>query len=130
MAVHAFVVSVRLNRLYARPAPCTVMMRAPIEKSVRWSGLCSLRFRLHCANALPAATSIVSCGPRSSSEAKSTAYDTDIVDPLVVSGSVTLRAALAVARASSARKRSGCSKAACGRPMNNRPAPTTITAVT
>ena len=63
--------------------------------SVRWSGLRSLLFRWHWLNALPAATSIVSCGPRSSSDAKSTAYDTDIVEPLVVSGSVTLSAAVA-----------------------------------
>ena len=47
-------------------------------------------FRWHWLNALPAATSIVSCGPSSSSDAKSTAYDTDIVEPLVVSGSVDL----------------------------------------
>ena len=54
--------------------------------SVRYSGLRSFLFRWHWLNALPAATSIVSCGPSSSSDAKSTAYDTDIVDPLVVSG--------------------------------------------
>jgi len=41
--------------------------------NVRWIGLRSLLFRWHWLNALPAATSIVSCGPSSSSDAKSTA---------------------------------------------------------
>src|SRR5437867_2876798 len=47
---------------------------------------------VHWLQALAAATSIVSLAPRSSSEAKSTAYDTDIVEPLLVSGSVTFSA--------------------------------------
>ena len=54
--------------------------------NVRYSGFCSLLFRWHWLNALPAATSIVLCGPSSRSDAKSTAYETDIVEPLVVSG--------------------------------------------
>src|SRR5262249_42623447 len=47
---------------------------------------------VHCAHALTAATIIVSSAPSSSSAAKSTAYDTDIVDPLVASGSLTFNA--------------------------------------
>ena len=47
-------------------------------------------FKWHWLNALPAATSIVLCGPSRRSDAKSTAYDTDRVDPLVVSGRYTL----------------------------------------
>src|SRR5439155_27364554 len=43
-------------------------------------------------NALAAATSIVSSAPSNSSAAKSTAYDTDIVEPLDASGRLTLRA--------------------------------------
>ena len=80
----------------ASPAPWTVTTSDAMLNSVRYSGLRSrLLFRWHWANALAAATTIVSCGPSSSSDAKSTAYDTDIVDPLVVSGSVTFRAAAA-----------------------------------
>ena len=46
---------------------------------------------VHWLHALTAATIIVSFGPSSSSDAKSTAYETDIVDPLRASGSVTLK---------------------------------------
>src|SRR5262245_21094394 len=47
---------------------------------------------VHCAQVLTAATSIVSFAPSNSSAAKSTAYDTDIVELLLASGSVTLSA--------------------------------------
>src|SRR5438552_5353538 len=47
---------------------------------------------VHWLQALTAATIIVSFAPSSNSAAKSTAYDTDIVDPLVASGSLILRA--------------------------------------
>src|SRR6185436_10097737 len=48
--------------------------------------------KVHCAQALAAATTIVSLAPSSSSAAKSTAYDTDIVEPLVASGRLTFSA--------------------------------------
>ena len=70
----------------ASPDPWTVITSDATLNSVRCSGLRSLLLKWHWLNALPAATSMVSCGPSSSSDAKSTAYDTDIVDPLVVSG--------------------------------------------
>ena len=60
-------------------------------KSVRWSGLRSLIRKVHWLNALTAATIIVSFGPSRSSDAKSTAYDTDIVDDLRASGRLTLK---------------------------------------
>src|SRR5262249_50521960 len=47
---------------------------------------------VHWLQALTAATIIVSLAPSSRSDAKSTAYDTDIVDPLVASGSLTFSA--------------------------------------
>ncbi len=59
--------------------------------SVRWIGLRSLIRKVHWLNALAAATSIVSFGPRSSSDAKSTAYDTDIVEDRRASGRFTLK---------------------------------------
>ena len=59
---------------------------------VRWIGLRSLMRNVHWLNALAAATSIVSFGPSSSSEAKSTAYETDIVEPPDASGRLTFSA--------------------------------------
>src|SRR5689334_7526190 len=75
---------------------------------VRYTGFCSLLFKWHWQYALATATTIVACGPSSSSAAKSTAYDTDIVEPLVVIGSVTLSAAEADAMATSATNSTGC----------------------
>src|SRR5574339_1314232 len=60
--------------------------------SVRYSGARFSTRNVHWLHALAAATSIVESAPSSSSEAKSTAYETDIVDPAVASGSVTLNA--------------------------------------
>src|SRR5438128_1014097 len=59
--------------------------------SVRWMGFRSLMRNVHWLNALAAATTIVSFGPRRSSEAKSTAYDTDIVEDRRASGRFTLK---------------------------------------
>jgi hypothetical protein len=47
---------------------------------------------VHWLHALVTATSIVSLGPSNSSAAKSTAYETDIVEPLLASGRLTLKA--------------------------------------
>src|SRR5579864_2847427 len=77
----------------ARPAAWTVRTSDDMLNSVRCSGLRSLLFKWHWLKALLAATIMVSSGPRSSSDAKSTAYDTDMVDPLDVSGSDTFIAA-------------------------------------
>src|SRR6185437_16132975 len=60
-------------------------------KSVRCSGLRSLIRNVHWLNALTAATIIVSFGPSSSSDAKSTAYDTDMVEDRRASGRLTLK---------------------------------------
>src|SRR5215831_18518227 len=61
-------------------------------KSVRYGGVLDSTRNVHWLHALAAATSIVSSAPSRSSAAKSTAYDTDIVEPLLASGSVTLNA--------------------------------------
>src|SRR5476649_807660 len=60
--------------------------------AVRYGAERALVRKVHWLHALAAATSIVSFAPRSSSAAKSTAYDTDIVDPLEASGRLTLSA--------------------------------------
>ena len=56
------------------------MTRQHMLKSVRYGGLRSLMRNVHWLHALAAATIIVSFGPSSSSDAKSTAYETDIVE--------------------------------------------------
>src|SRR5688572_3854709 len=60
--------------------------------SVRYSGFFDFIRNVHWLHALVTATSIVSWGPSNSSDAKSTAYDTDIVEPLLASGRLTLNA--------------------------------------
>ena len=75
--------------------------------SVRWIGLRSLIRNVHWLNALAAATIIVSFGPSRSSDAKSTAYDTDIVDERRASGRLTLNTDVTDDRSSSVRKSSG-----------------------
>ncbi|MGC4084252.1 MAG: hypothetical protein QM736_19620 [Vicinamibacterales bacterium] len=91
----------------ATPAPATVTTRVAMLKSVRCSGCASRLLRTHWLNALAAATSRVWSHPRSSSDAKSIAYDTDIVDTLVVSGSVIFMAALADESTNSVAKSQG-----------------------
>src|SRR5262249_46293091 len=86
--------------------------------------------RWHWLKALPAATSIVSCGPRSSSDAKSTAYETDIVEPLVISGRWTFSAAVADDSTSSAMNSNGCSNFAWGTDTTSSPMLTAITLAT
>src|SRR5262245_21339395 len=77
---------------YAAPTTFTVTTSDAMLKSVRYGAVrCCVR-NVHWLHALAAATSIVSSGPSSSSAAKSTAYDTDIVDPLDASGRLTLNA--------------------------------------
>src|SRR4029434_9537113 len=71
---------------------------------------------VHCAHVLTAATSIVSFAPSSSNAAKSTAYDTDIVELLLASGSVTLSADARDEQTSSAMETRGLARV-CG--VNN-----------
>ena len=92
----------------ARPAPCTASTTTPMSKSVAESGLRSLTFRCRRQNTLVAATTIVSRGPRSSSDATSIAHDTGIAEPLVPSGNVTLSAAVAAASAIITANSTGC----------------------
>jgi hypothetical protein len=85
--------------------------------------------KLHWQKALTAATTIVSSAPSSSSDAKSTAYETDIVDPLRASGSVTLKTEVSDDRMSNARKVFG-SAVWSGRFQASSAVPTAITRLT
>src|SRR5262245_36375328 len=80
------------SQVYAMPVALTVSTSDAMLNSVRCVGDFVFVRNVHWLHALVAATSIVALAPSRSSEAKSTAYDTDIVEPLVVSGSVTLSA--------------------------------------
>src|SRR6185312_1092020 len=57
---------------------------------------------------LAAATNIVASAPIISSAAKSTAYDTDIVEPLLASGRLTFSAEAIDEQSSRVRNSSGC----------------------
>ena len=60
--------------------------------AVRNGALRARVLNVHWLQALVPATSIVSSAPSSSNDAKSTAYDTDIVEPPEASGRLTLSA--------------------------------------
>ena len=62
---------------------------------------------VHWLQALAAATNIVGSAPISSSDAKSTAYETDMVDPLVASGRLTFRPDATEEKSRSAKKSVG-----------------------
>src|SRR5437764_12244516 len=80
------------SHMYTMPAALTVRTSDAMLYSVRYSGLRVFIRKVHWLQALAPATSIVSSAPSINSAAKSTAYDTDIDDPLLVSGRLTLRA--------------------------------------
>ena len=95
-------------------------------KSVRCSGFRSLIRKVHWLNALAAATIIVSLGPRSSSDAKSTAYDTDIVDDRRASGRFTLNTDVMDDSSSSPRKSQGLLATPVGKHRTTSTAPSAM----
>src|SRR5205814_10450130 len=80
------------SHMYTMPAAFTVSTSDAMLYSVRYSGLRVFIRKVHWLQALAPATSMVSSAPSIKSAAKSTAYDTDIDDPLLVSGRLTFRA--------------------------------------
>ena len=86
-------------------------------------GARSLMRNVHWLNALAAATSIVSLGPSSSSAAKSTAYDTDIVDDRRASGRFTLNTEVTDDSSSSEKNSQGLPWNSLGKNAASRPAP-------
>src|SRR3954470_11887077 len=98
--------------------------------SVRWIGLRSLIRNVHWLNALAAATIIVSFGPSSSSDAKSTAYETDIVEERRASGRFTLNTEVIDERSSSTRNSHGRTNTVVGRNAPSRIAPIPMIAQT
>src|SRR5829696_10189026 len=108
-----------------RPAAWTVKTRHAMLNSVRYVGLRSLMRNVHWLNALAAATSIVSFGPSRSSDAKSTAYETDIVDDRRASGRLTLNTEVIDDSSSSVRNSHGLPTKCVGKKAasNTAPAP-------
>src|ERR1043165_6183866 len=84
---------------------------------------------VHWLQALTAATIIVSLAPSSSSAAKSTAYDTDMVEPLLAIGRRTLSADASEEHASNIANSSGFA-IECGANIARMSAPAAITAAT
>src|SRR5438046_2789327 len=96
-------------------------------KSVRYGAERDCVRNVHWLQALAAATIIVWSAPSSSSAAKSTAYDTDIVDPLDASGRLTLSAEASDEKSRSAMNRIGCGTArGTKRTIVRAPAPRTV----
>ena len=98
-------------------------------KSVRWSADRTCVRNVHCAHALAAATIIVSFAPSRSSAAKSTAYDTDIVEPLLASGRLTFSADASDEHPSRTANRTGLA-IVCGAKQAKTSAPAARTAPT
>src|SRR6188768_3362065 len=97
--------------------------------AVRNGALRARVLKVHCAQALVPATSIVSSAPSSSSDAKSTAYDTDMVDPPDASGRLTFSAEASDEQISSAAKIAGW-VIECGTKNATTAAPAMMTAET
>src|SRR6266545_3724322 len=112
------------------PAACAVTIRHAMLNSVRWIGLRSLMRKVHWLKALAAATSIVSFGPSRSSDAKSTAYDTDIVDERRASGRLTLKTDVTDDSSSRPKKSHGLPTKWVGKNATSRPAPAPMIAQT
>lgn len=95
--------------------------------SVRWIRFVPVEFRTVWLHPLAAPTSIVACGPRRISDAMSTTYDTDMLEPPAI-GSLTLKAEVSDERR--IRKTSGAMgvKVARGSNRTSAAAPRTITA--
>ena len=99
-------------------------------KSVRYAALRSLMRNVHWLHALAAATIIVSSGPSSSRDAKSTAYETDMVESLRASGSFTLNTDVNDDSVRSRRNSPGEANDFIGKKATSSAAPTAMTAQT
>src|ERR1700730_3084081 len=93
------------NQVYTSPVIFTVSTSDAMLKSVRCTGERVCVRKVHWLQALVAATNIVASARSSSSAAKSTAYDTDMVEPLEVSGRFTFNADASDEKTSRTKKR-------------------------
>ena len=93
------------SAVYTQPAAFTVSTSDAMLNAVRKCALRARVLNVHWLHALVPATSIVSSAPRSRRDAKSTAYDTDIVEPPEASGRFTFNADASDEQSSRATKR-------------------------
>ena len=98
--------------------------------SVRYGGFFDVIRNVHWLHALVAPTIIVWLGPRMISDRKSTAYDTDMVEPLRASGRFTLKADVIDDTSSSVTNHAGCAKVWNGNAAARRNAPMAMMAAT
>src|SRR5260221_196667 len=112
------------------PAACTLITRLAMLNSVRYSVFFVVIRNVHWLHALMAPTIIVWLGPSTMSDRKSTAYETDIVDPLRASGRFTLNAEVIEDSRSRATNQPGCGNFGSENWPANRPPPMATTAAT
>src|SRR5688500_5258666 len=115
------------SRVNAQPAACTLITRLAMLNNVRYGGFFVVIRNVHWLHALMAPTIIVCAGPSRINERKSTAYDTDIVDPLRASGRFTLNADVIEESRSSVTNHSGCENRSSGKSTARSTAPPAIT---
>src|SRR5688500_3975804 len=118
------------NAWNAAPAAWTLMIRLAMLKSVRYGGFLMVIRNVHWLHALMAPTIIVCAGPSRMSERKSTAYETDIVEPLRAKGRFTLNAEVIDESSNSARNHSGCWNRSSGKKTGRSTAPQAMTRLT
>ena len=106
------------------------MTRLAMLKSVRYGGFFVVIRNVHWLHALIAPTIIVCAGPSRMSERKSTAYETDIVEPLRASGRFTLNADVIDESSSSVTNQIGCWNRSSGKNAARSTAPPAMTAPT
>ncbi len=85
---------------------------------------------VHCAHALIAPTIIVCAGPSRMRERKSTAYETDMVEPLRARGRFTLNAEVIDESNRSVTNHAGCWNCATGKRTARSTAPPAMTELT
>src|SRR5258706_70202 len=105
------------------PAACTLITRLAMLNSVRYSVFFVVIRNVHWLHALMAPTIIVWLGPSTMSDRKSTAYETDIVDPLRASGRFTLNAEVTDDPTSRATNSVGLGRLCSGKNTASRPPP-------
>ena len=99
-------------------------------KSFRCNAFFSVVRNVHWLHALIAPTIIVCAGPSRINDRKSTAYETDMVDPLRDSGRFTLSAEVTEESSSSVANHVGCCNGSTGKKRTSRNTPIAITAPT
>src|SRR5437879_8113659 len=108
------------------PDACTVITRIAMLNSVRYGGFGVRELSVVWLQPLAAPTIIVACGPRRISDAMSTTYDTDMLEPLAMGNWILNAEVSDESRTSTSSGRTG-TKVARGSSPQNSSVPSTIT---